>query len=176
MKKLLIYAAIAAVVLIAAAGVTTWAFAQDPTPACPGGAAGNCGEQGGRMGGRGGFGGQAGEDGLLHDIMFPALAEALGMTPEALQAAHDSGQTFYNIAAAQGLTVEEAQALMADVRAQALEQAVADGVITQEQADWMAQRMQGGMGYGRGACGGQTGSTAQGGMMGGRGGRWSAQP
>jgi hypothetical protein len=129
------------------------------------------------MGGRGGFGGQAnGSYGPLHDYMFPAVAEALGLTSEELQAAHDSGQTFYDIAAAQGLTVEEAQALMADVRAQALEQAVADGKITQEQADWMAQRMQGGMGYGRGACGGQTGSAGQGGMMGGRGGRWSTQP
>jgi hypothetical protein len=111
MKKFLVFAAIAAVVVIAAAGMTTWVFAQDAPPACP-----NCGEYGsGRMGGRGGFGGQAsGSYGPLHDYMFPAVAEALGLTPEELQAAHDSGQTFYDIAAAQGLTVEEAQALMAD--------------------------------------------------------------
>lgn len=43
------------------------------------------------------------------------------------------------LAAALGITVEELQAAQEAVKAAALEQAVADGLITQEQADQMAQ-------------------------------------
>jgi len=44
------------------------------------------------------------------------------------------------IAQAQGLSDEEIRDRTAQLRADALAQAVADGLITQEQADWMLER------------------------------------
>ncbi len=80
-------------------------------------------------------------EGPLAEYMHAALAEALGMSVEEFQALHDAGDTFFEIAEAQGLTAEEAQALMVEVRADALAAAVEAGTITQEQADGMSARM-----------------------------------
>ena len=94
--------------------------------------------------------------GTLHDYMEKAMAEAVGLTVSAFEARHDAGETFYQIALAEGFTAEEIPALMQTARADALDAAAKDGVITQEQADWMGSRGQGrgGMmgGYGNGAC------------------------
>lgn len=122
--------------------------------------------------------------GLLHEYMDKALANALGLTVDEFESRRAAGETFYQIALSKGFTAEQIPALMLDARAKALQAAVADGVITQEQADWMNARgfgRGGGMGFygGNGACpmyntnpAGQTfpnGFPGQG-MMGGR--RW----
>ena len=125
---------------------------------------------------------------LLHDYMEKAMAEAVGLTVDAFEARHDAGETFYQIALAEGFTAEEIPALMQEARVNGLNEAVVAGVISQEQADWMGSRgfgrggMMGGYG-GYGECpmydgeavpfGGQFGP----GMMGGgRGGRWQQNP
>jgi hypothetical protein len=64
------------------------------------------------------------------------------------------GETMAQIAYSKGLTVDQFRTLMADVRSQAIDQAVKNGTLTEAQADWMKQR-----------GGGMTGA----GMMGGRG-------
>ena len=64
---------------------------------------------------------------------------------DAFEARHDAGETFYQIALAEGFTAEEIPALMQAARANALDAAAKDGVISQEQADWMSSR-----GFGRG--------------------------
>jgi hypothetical protein len=125
--------------------------------------------------------------GPMHEYMEDAMAEAVGLTVEEFEARHDVGETFYQIALAEGFTAEEIPALMQAARTKGLEAAAAAGVITQEQAEWMGSRGHGGMmygggygGYGNGECpmydgdavpyGGQFGP----GMMGGgRGGRWN---
>jgi hypothetical protein len=104
-------------------------------------------------GGRGMMGGAYGT-GPLHDYMLDAFAQALDLARADLDEQLAGGQTMYAIAAAQGLTQEEFFSTMQTVRETALAQAVADGVITQEQADWMGAmrgRMQGGAG-GPGDC------------------------
>ncbi len=105
---------------------------------------------------RGGFAGAA--DGPLHDLMNAAIADALGVSVEELDAAHQAGQTAWDLAQVQGLTSDEFAALMADARNTALTQAVADGLITQEQANWMQSRWSGmqaeGFGPGSGNCDG----------------------
>jgi len=176
MKKfLLIATVVTAFVAVLALGITSWAFAQAPDPddtVCP-----YCGSYGaGMMGGRGGRGGQYGEAGPLHDYMFPAIAEALGLSTDELQAAHDAGKTAWVIAQEQGKTFEEFQTLMAEARSKAFTQAVADGVITQAQADWMLERMNGAQGNGYGA--GMMGAGGCGGYGPGNrgGGRWNNQP
>ncbi len=100
--------------------------------------------------------GTADGTGLLHDYMEKAMAETVGFSVGAFEARHDAGETFYQIALAEGFSADEIPALMQDAREKALDEAAKDGVITQEQADWMKSRGfgRGGMygGYGNGNC------------------------
>lgn len=89
---------------------------------------------------RGGNGGAGVARGVLHDAMISVYAQELGISVDDLNDRLASGETMAQIAASQGLTPEQFAAMMADARDQAIEQAVADGTITQEQADWMRQR------------------------------------
>jgi hypothetical protein len=159
---LLIGAVLGAVLL----GLTVTAFAQTPQPAQPDSAApwGMMGQGRGRMGGQGNFGGGMmgrgfnradGEFGPMHDTMVAALAPALKLSVDELNTKLAAGQSMAQIADEQGLTPEEFTAAMTAAHDQALKQAVTDGTLTQEQADWMQQRMggRGGM-MGRGGRGG----------------------
>jgi uncharacterized membrane protein len=98
--------------------------------------------------------------GAMHETMQAAVAAEFGLTVDELQARQDAGDTLMDLAVEQGLTVAEFEAKMTAAHTKALSQAVADGVITQEQADWMQQHMgsQGMMGgfgaggFGKGGC------------------------
>ena len=63
------------------------------------------------------------------------LAEALGMTVEELQAAHADGKTLTTLMGERDLDAATVRENLAAARDEAIAQAVADGVITQEQAD-----------------------------------------
>jgi hypothetical protein len=119
-------------------------------------------------GARGGMMGQSGS-GLLHDYMLAGFAEAFGLDVADLQARIDAGDTMYDVALELGYTQETFTELMVTVRTDAINQALADGVITQEQADWMlsrlAQRQAGG--FGTGTCTGSCQMSGRGGMGGG---------
>jgi hypothetical protein len=137
----LIAAALLAVGLFGA----TQAYAQEPdpvTPPAPGMGPGGFGPDNPGPGG-----------GLLHEYMTAAMSEVFGISAEELDAIHESGTILFE---ALDLTVEEFRAKMAEVRQIALEQAAADGVISQDRADWMADRMngagQGQFGPGSGPC------------------------
>lgn len=163
MKKLVWMGAVLMVVLLAL-GAAGFAYAQEPQPTEP--------VPLGPGYGRGGMMGRwnqgaAGSYGPMHEAMVAAMAEALGMTAEELNAELAAGKTMWQVAEAKGLSLEDFQTLMLDARKAALEKLVADGVITQAQADWMLSRMQGmwGRGGGQGGC-----------PMHGGGGRWSAPP
>ena len=101
------------------------------------------------------FGGGAPRDGsgLLQDYISTAMADAMGISVEELQASHDGGETFYDLALVSGFEADEIRILIQDARTSALEAAVADGVITQEQFDAMQSRG-GGRGGKRGGQGG----------------------
>ncbi len=97
--------------------------------------------------------------GPLHDYMENALAAKLNLPVAAVESEFDAGKSLYQIALDHGITQTNLQAFMLEVRTQALKAAVADGVITQTQADRMLQR--GGLGNGTrmmqtgtGTCGG----------------------
>ena len=149
MKKTLVMA----FVLAAVAGllVASSAFAQSDNPPF-------AGDRGPKDG-----------SGLLHDYMSAAKADALGISVEKLQASHDAGESFYDLAAASGLGEDEIRTLVQNARTSALEAAVADGVITQEQVDEMQSR--GGKRGGRGACDESRSETRQGSGQN-QGGRW----
>ena len=180
MRKILIIGTLVGVVVLAL-GAAGLAFAQSETPPAPPNPS-YSGFGPGTMDGRGGFGGMMGGnrtdvEGPLHAYMIAAFAEALGLTPEELETRRDGGETLWQIAEAQGISSEDFATLWTDARTAALEQAVSDGVIAQEQADWMIQRMAqrqaAGFGPGSGAC---TGAGPQGGFHRGPGWRWNAQP
>lgn len=177
MKRYLIIGAVvgafATLVLAALLAVGVFSYrvvrAQSPaTPAAPNGAFGpgmmggwGSGMMGRQSRGFGMMGRGAGGYGWMHEYMVSALAEQLGMTPEDLQKQIDAGQAPYQIAQAKGLTDVQIQDIMLKAHDAALEKAVAAGALTQEQADWMDQHMEGmwqNGGAGFGPChGGQRG-------------------
>ena len=77
-------------------------------------------------------------DGAIEEAMHDNLATALGLTPEELAARLDAGETISNIAISLGFDVTEVRDIVTSARTDALAQAVVDGLITQEEADWLA--------------------------------------
>ncbi|MFO7623794.1 MAG: hypothetical protein R6V73_05535 [Anaerolineales bacterium] len=146
------------IVVIAAALTAGAALAQAPTPAEPG-----TGYGPGMMGGRGGYGmmGQGffqdrptdGSYGPMHEYMVDAYANAFGISSEELNSRLAAGESMWQVAESFGISPENFSALRAEVRAGALQKAVEAGLITQEQATWMNQRM-GSRGFAGGACNG----------------------
>lgn len=143
MKKLMIGTLILAV-FIAVLGSASNVFAQTATPntTTPTYGFGN-----GRnnMNGRGqGYGNRntapVNQSGLLQEYFTAAYAEKLGLSVDALNARLAKGETLAQIAAANGMNLNQFQTFMAEARALALDNAVKDGKITQQQADWMKTR------------------------------------
>jgi hypothetical protein len=150
MKKILI--------ILALVGTTAFAFAftgnalaqtVQPPAVEPGFGPGMMG--GGFRGGMMGARGTGAGTGLMHDAMVSAFADKLGISVDDLNARLTAGETMYDIAVEKGLSLEDFRSLMADARAKTLDDAVAAGTITQEQADFMKTRgagMMGGRGQG----------------------------
>ena len=159
MKKALQILAIVGVVVLLTVSVGS-ARASSEGPEQPGNGGGNGG--GGGQGGHGSEGGHEGENGhgsdggcsgeedpqnenlslggALNDLMHEMLAEKLGLTVDELDARHDDGESYMQIALAQGLSKKEAAALMHTIRDEAAARAVAEGLVTQEEADeWLSR-------------------------------------
>lgn len=176
MKKTILLLTVGLVVIaaLAAAGLV---YAQDATPTTP---TTPWGGRGGMMGGPGMMGGYAGTArgtgaGPMHTYMVKAYADVLGLTVEEVQAEFEAGKTMWQIAADQGLDDEQIKGIMIQARTVAFEAMVADGVLTQEQADFMLERMNTMMSgdFTPGSCPMNNG-TAGAGFRGGRGGgRWT---
>ncbi len=142
-------ATLVALLLTGLVGATV-AFAQEPTPEAEVPFAGRRGGRGGGDFGRGmmgGFGGQW--------TTFDTMADALGLTPVELFTELHGGKTLEDVAEEQGVDLEALQETMQAAREDAMrkriEQAVEDGKISQEQADWMLEGLENGYGpMGRG--------------------------
>lgn len=184
--------ALVAVLAVAALGAGV-AFAQTPTPNSGfGWMMGGTGQTGygpGMMGGRGGMMGgnaQNGDgwewmnamhqwmttSGGMHTFVWNALAEKLGLTSDELYAEVNSGKTIAQVAEEKGVSRTDLVAALETAHQTSLAQAVADGYLTQEQADSILTQMAGryewmidNMGTGYGMMGGQYGV---GGMMNGQ--------
>jgi hypothetical protein len=172
MKKWLLGAGIAAVAIGLVVGGAAFAASRAPDGTADGSEVfpypspmgGRFQAQG--QGGRGAFG----DPGELHSYMLQAIADSLDLTLDDLESKLAEGQSLLEVAAEQGVTEESLPAVLEEARAKSLQAAVADGVLTQEQADWMAQHsarsrlapwgmMSGSWGYGihRGPMGGPMG-------------------
>jgi hypothetical protein len=115
----------------------------------------------GGPGGPGRCGG--GPDGLMggyladyQDDFDAAVASALGMSVEDYQAALAEGKRPGQIAQEQGLDRDAWQTIWLDAHKTVLDQAVADGKLTQDQADALYERIEQG-GPGKGGPGGPGG-------------------
>jgi hypothetical protein len=175
MKKALLTVAIVMIMIGAAALVFTGVVnAQSPTGQ---GAAVGTSSGTGMMYGRGqrgnmqnaatpGTNGAAAgsQTGLLHDDLIAIYAEELGIPVDTLNTRLANGETLAQIAFAQGFTFEELRTMMVDARTQAIDQALADGELTEAQATWMKQhgagQMSQSMGAGRGMRGAGQGQYA----------------
>jgi hypothetical protein len=85
-----------------------------------------------QMGRLGGIGGEAG---AVRDLGFYAFAQALGLPAEELQSRLVEGETLADIAEEKGMTMEQLRTAAREAIPDVLEDFVADGVMTQRQAD-----------------------------------------
>jgi hypothetical protein len=172
MKKIILVGVVA-IAVIAALGFAGFASAQTPNPPNPQTPYGPGMMGRGRMG-PGGMWGQQGDSqyGPMHEYMEEALAKAMKVDVEDLEAALADGKTMWQFAQEKGLSLEAFQQAMLEGRKNAITAMVEDGLLTKEQGDWMLNRMQNGWGQGGyGGCPGMGGGF--GGGFSGRGGRWS---
>lgn len=142
MKKLALSLIVVAIFAIAF-GTISSVYAQTETPGTPfNGNENRVGANGrfarGNRGGRLGTSGQM--DGFMHDEIISVYAEKLGLAVEVLNERLEAGESMADIALSTGLTLEEFRALMIEVRGLALDKAVQNGELTQEQAEWMKSR------------------------------------
>ncbi|MGD2162595.1 MAG: hypothetical protein PVG04_05850 [Anaerolineales bacterium] len=151
MKKFLVIAGITvavAAIAFVAVGSAVAADESPPRPPLGGFGPGGCGIWGG---------------GGNWDV-FDTIAEEFGMTPtELFETLHD-GSTIEELAEAQGVDLEELQDTLSDLHTERarerIDQAVANGDISQGQADWMLEGMENDyhpMGPGAGRHGGRMG-------------------
>jgi len=141
---------LATLLLVGAAGATI-AYAQDGTPPADG-------QIDGRGPGRG--------HGFLGPAELQAAADALGMTTDELSTELKNGKTLQNLADAAGVDLQVVQdaikAAHATEMRQQIAQAVTDGTMTQEKADWLLEGLNKGFldgpgfgfGFGHGPAGG----------------------
>lgn len=160
MKKVLLIAV--TIVAVIALGNVLLVSAQGRTPpnqppaACPMGY--TCPISGtmplgrGMMGGRGMMNGMmggnhaqmhgamAGANGM-HEQVWTAVAKKLGLTYAELNTALQKGQTVAQLAQAKGVSLDELKTVALNAMKASFADLVKQGVLTQEQADWMLDRM-----------------------------------
>jgi hypothetical protein len=132
------------------------ALAQDETPAAPEGSLPHMEKGMGR--------------GMGSQVEIEAAAEALGMTADELRTQLWGGKTLADLAEEKGIDLADVQAAVeaareAEMREQ-ITQAVEDGTITQEHADWLIEGLEkgfltDGFGFGHGFGGGRHGHDFQ---------------
>jgi Protein of unknown function (DUF2680) len=132
MKKIVVVAVLLGVVSALGLGATL-ALAQGPTPAQPT----VPGWGPGWMRGGLGFGFNAD----WNAQMQTAVAQALGMTLDELNAQLDAGKTIVQIAQSKNIDLTKLHDAIQAAHEAIIQQAVKDGTLTQAQADWMLQRM-----------------------------------
>ena len=123
--------------------------------------------------------------GGMHEQVWTAVAKKLGMTYAELNTATQNGQTVAQLAQAKGVSLEEVKTAALAAMRTSFAELVEQGVMTQQQADWMLDRMDDmpmfnfEQGFGRGMMGPGTihGRGMMGrGMTGGRGIMQNGQP
>jgi hypothetical protein len=131
MKKIMILVAVLAA-MVSTLGAVGLAYAQTASPS--GTAAGTAAAATPVIGAQATQPGDSPES-FVRSYMDAEQAKLLGMTTAEYQAQEDAGKTWQEIATAQGKTAAEAQTLLGSAYSNAIAQALADGKLTQAQAD-----------------------------------------
>ncbi len=76
------------------------------------------------------------------EAMAEAIADVLGITVEELEAAHEAGTKLPELAKSLGVEMELVENAITAVRIEGVEQAAADGEITQEQVDRILEQIE----------------------------------
>jgi hypothetical protein len=157
MKKLILIG-IGFILAVAVFGVAGFAYAQTQEPPEPqttdevefpyGRGGWGRGSRGGRMGGpmgfapggMMGFGLDEGQPGPLHDYVWPAIADAFGLSVEQVEAFEIVRETMQGIRT--DLSQEEIRDAMQQAMTTGIEDALADGAITEEQAEQWLERLE----------------------------------
>ncbi len=80
-------------------------------------------------------------DGILNEMIYANLVDSMGnISLEELTARLAAGETLTEVALSLGFDTATISEMISQARVDALAQAVAEGLITQEQADWLASR------------------------------------
>jgi len=79
---------------------------------------------------------------LLHEYMEPALADALGISVEEFQSMKEDGLNLKDYADEQGWTDEQLKDIVSSAFTDAINAALEDDAITQEQADWLFENLE----------------------------------
>ncbi len=128
-KIMLLIGGLLAVMMVFGAVTVTNAYAQTSTPNAPTGQQGNPPPDGGR--------------GFLGQAELEAAAKVLGMTADELSSALQSGKTLEDLATAAGVDIQDVQDAISAARVEEMrtqiEQAVTDGTMTQDKADWLLE-------------------------------------
>jgi hypothetical protein len=104
--------------------------------------------------------------GMMDETALEAAADVLGMTADELSTQLWGGKTLADLAEEQGVDLADVQAAVEAARdramGDAIEQAVEDGDLTRDHADWLLEGLDNGyLGHGRfggfGGCGGMRG-------------------
>ena len=140
MKQITLMVLALSLVGIIAFGFVSDASAAEISPLNPGNGRGN-----GRNGGGTGTGIPMEQnislDGMLDEFMSAYIADGLGISVEDLKAREDAGETLVDIGLSLGFEAQTVLDLRVEARIAALNQAVADGLLTAEQAEWMLSRL-----------------------------------
>lgn len=128
-KYLIVLGGLLAALLVVGVVGATAAYAQEPAPPA------SLVENGRGPGGGRGFG--------LSDEALEAAAKVLGMTADEVSAALKEGKTLQDLATEAGVDIEDVHEAIQAVREaemrERIAQAVEDGTITQENADWLLE-------------------------------------
>ncbi len=131
-----VVAAVAAIALLVMGGTAVFAQQSDDGQ--------HAFAQHGQQGRPGGKGGGRGRDGRFIDreVMLEAIADVLGITVDELEAAREAGTRLPELAESLGVEIELVEDAITAVRIEGVEQAAADGEITQEQADRILEQIE----------------------------------
>ena len=76
-----------------------------------------------------------------YDYVESVLKDKLGMTDEEITAGLNSGKTMYDLAEEKGMTEDQFKAALLEERNKAVDKAVADGTITNEEGDSLKETL-----------------------------------
>jgi hypothetical protein len=81
--------------------------------------------------------------GTMHELMEESLSEALDVSPEAFEKLLSESEDWEEIAVQLDLTEEQLEQRLEEARGLAIEEAIEQGYLDEDKAEWMREHMEG---------------------------------